>query len=358
MGIDLFNKTMLLCPPKYSLKSVFENILINISSEVIYFDVLNYVSDFETKLNTQIFRFPNKIKSKWTTHYQQKINSRLLLDFQLQNPELVFVYNSEMLLPSTISKMKKTAKVIFFLGDSPFYTFTNNYFLTVLNMADLVLTPDSFWLQQLLTVGISNSFLFYPGMDDSSYNKNPEQELLKTVKETDIIYCGMSYPNSWGYKKAMLLSKFTSLNFTFYGDRNWQRWFPFFPELRNSFQESGYIATPLLNAMFNKAKLMPVDGNPGVLNGVHLRLFEALSAGVLPLIEYRKDVDEILFKGIKTELPLIKSYKSALSVAERYLSNDTLRSECIHEMKSHLAENYSHSKNAERIVELIAVAKR
>jgi glycosyltransferase involved in cell wall biosynthesis len=263
-----------------------------------------------------------------------------------------------MLLPATLAEMEKSATIVFFLGDSPYYTPTNDYFLTLLNMADIVLVPDSFWKEQLRTIGIKNTFLFLPGIDETSYYQSSSKDLSQTINEKDIIYCGMSYYNSWGYKKALLMSKFTDFNLDIYGNRAWHRWFQFFPELSSVFHESGFIPTPHLNALFNKTKLMPVDGNPAILNGIHLRTFEALGAGVLPLIEYRKDVEEEIFTNIDIQLPIIRSYNDATALAERFLSDEKLRSETVNVMKHVILTKYSTERNAERILEFLSHSKR
>ena len=149
------------------------------------------------------------------------------------------------------------------------------------------------------------------------------------------------------------MSQFTGYNLEIYGDKHWKKWFPFFPELKKVFFESGYIPTPLLNAMFNKTKLMPVDGNPAILNGFHIRMFEALSAGVLPLVEYRKDVEESVFPELDIELPIIRSYKKAAELAERYLSDESLRLSVVSIMREHILSKYSSIHNAERLMELL-----
>ena len=57
------------------------------------------------------------------------------------------------------------------MGDSPFYTPQNNYYLTCLSHADLILSPDSFWNQQLNTIGLNRTMYFIPGPDRRSYLK-------------------------------------------------------------------------------------------------------------------------------------------------------------------------------------------
>ena len=99
---------------------------------------------------------------------------------------------------------------------------------------------------------------------------------------------------------------------------------------------------------------MPVDGNPGILNGFHLRLFEALGAGALPVVEYRSDVEHELFKGCKSMVPLVRDYRKAGDIAGYYLKNDIERGELAKELKAHILLQYSPQKNAERIMEWLS----
>jgi hypothetical protein len=300
-----------------------------------------------------MFRFPAKIRNVWEKKLLKEVNDKLLSSFFSYKPDLVFVYNSEYLLPETCGKIKKSARLVFFMGDSPFFTPINPYYLACLPYADLILSPDSFWLFQLNTLGIQKTSFFIPGLDVSSYHTIDDKYSLESVECRDVLYTGASYVNSWGYKKALLMSKFTRFDFRIYGNSSWQRWFRFFPDLETHYTQTGYIPTDQLNKMFNKTKLMPVDGNPAILNGFHLRLFEALGAGVLPLTEYRKDVEELLFKDSRLMVPLIKDYTQAGTLAEYYLKNENERKGLAASLKEYILLQYNSVRNSERIIELL-----
>ena len=164
---------------------------------------------------------------------------------------------------------------------------------------------------------------------------------------------GSCYLNSWGYKKAMLMNSFTGFNFRLYGNSAWRRWFSFFPALKSVYTESGFIPQERLNMMYNRTRLIPVDGNPGIINGIHLRMFEALAAGALPLIEYRKDVDTVLFRGFGEELPVIRDYRNAAQIASAYLKHERERAELVSAMNAFLNREYSHHANALRLAEAL-----
>lgn len=344
-----FERALLLCPERYSLYNSLNEILSLMAGEVKGYDIMSTINKRDLKINSQIFRLPFRIRKLWEAKFQERVNNIVLEVVKEAGPDLIVVYNSVFLLPETCSLMKKRAKLVFFMGDSPFYTPQNNYYLACLSHADLILSPDSFWSQQLNTIGLNNTLYFIPGPDTSSYFKIDDLKKDHEDVETDILYVGASYLNSWGYKKALLMSRFTGFNFRIYGNSAWKRWFSFFPELEAVYNESEFILQERLNRMFNMTKLIPVDGNPGILNGIHLRLFEALAAGALPLIEYRHDVDNMLFRDFKGELPLIKDYCKAADIASRYLKNEPERQNLVSAMLEYIFNEYSAEANAERL---------
>lgn len=348
-----FSRALLLCPEKYSLYNSLYDILSEIAQTVTPCDTNALITKMDLKINSQVFRLPYKIRNKWETYFLERANRMLLEIINESNPDLILVYNSVFLLPETCSLMKKRSKLVFFMGDSPFYTPQNNYYLACLSHADLILSPDSFWNQQLNTIGLNRTMYFMPGPAGRSFHKIDNLVSYPEDVNTEILYVGSSYLNSWGYKKALLMSRFTGFNFKIYGNSAWRRWFSFFPDLEAVYLESGFIPQERLNRMFNMTKLIPVDGNPGILNGIHLRLFESLAAGTLPLIEYRYDVDNLLFKDFKEELPLIKDYSKAADLASWYLKHDQDRSELALSMYNYLSGEYSAEANAGRLEEVL-----
>lgn len=53
-------------------------------------------------------------------------------------------------------------------------------------------------------------------------------ELIKEEYEElkiEILYVGMFYIDSWGYKKVKFLNYFIDFDFYIYGNDDWERWF-------------------------------------------------------------------------------------------------------------------------------------
>lgn len=347
-----FEKALLLCPAHYSLANSLKSILDLIAGEVIHTDIRSVINKSDLRINSQMFRFPHPVRKQWESYFLSKINRQVLDLVYNYSPDLVLIYNSQYLTPETCRDIRRRSKLVFFLGDSPFYTPQNNYYLSCLTHADLILSPDTYWTEQLTTVGLSGTLYFIPGVDKKSYFRIDGEE-KKREEETDVLYVGSCYLNSWGYKKALLMNSFTGFNFRLYGNSAWRRWFTFFPALERVYTESGFIAQDRLNGMYNRTRIIPVDGNPGIINGVHLRMFEALAAGALPLIEYRKDVDSTIFRDFKDDLPVIRDYSKAADIASYYLKHDRERVALVSAMNSFLDREYSNESNAFRLAEAL-----
>ncbi len=348
-----FARALLLSPAQYSLTSSLHDILEVLAGEVKVTDIRDSISNRDRRFNSQIFRLPHVVRKHWESHFLSKINRLVMGMIDSYSPDLVMIYNSEDLVPDTCRALSRKAKLIFFMGDSPFYTPQNNYYLSCLQYADLVLSPDTLWAEQLNTMGLRRTLYFIPGVDEKSYFRIEPSENLREEKETEVLYVGSCYLNSWGYKQALLMSSFTKFDFSLYGNSAWRRWFPFFPALENHYSESGFIAQERLNRMYNRTRIIPVDGNPGIINGVHLRMFEALAAGALPLIEYRKDIRNPLFRGFNGDLPLISDYSQAGDIASGYLADEKGRQQLARDMHAFLKQEYSSSRNAARIFDAL-----
>lgn len=341
-------KILLLFPSVYSIDKTLKTGFQRLGHEVFLLDYRNIIESWKNKFNVQIFRFPNRIREKWNLRFFNSVNEKILIEYDKINPDIVMVYNNEMLLPETVIRMKLKSKLIFFLGDNPYYTQTNNHNLTILFHADIVVCPDSFWKKQLELLGLSNVCFEVPGFNEETNSPVvPDADEIKKY-QSDIFFCGNSYIDSWGFKRALFLSKFVKFHLKFYGNHTWERWFGIFPELRNSFNlQTSPMSFEMLNLLSNCTKVYPVDANPGILNGLHVRIFDCIAGNVLPLAEYRDDISTV-FKDI--EIPLIKNYNEAESVARKYISNDSLRLRTLADLREYVFSEYKPEHIISRIL--------
>lgn len=335
-------KALLLVPRRYSIASSLEETLKHKGVECQFLDFNEALNKWDCKINVQIFRLSNNIRQNWDHYFYTKINKWYIAQFKIIKPDLVFVYNNEMLLPETLIWLKKNnIKIAFFLGDNPLFSFTNRYNLTILQYADGVFMPDTFWKDQLKKMGLSTIHHLILPLPEKQYF--PISDLDKTEKQklkTDVLYSGTCYDNSWGYKKALFMNYFTNTNFQLHGNKTWDRWVDFFPKLKNCFiQNDGNIPLVQLNKMFNCTKIIPVDGNPGLLNGIHIRIGEALSSGTLPFMEWNADMD-FVFDGIN-DLPIVKDNREIPELLNYFLNNEEKRIELVKNMQTAYCEKYN-----------------
>lgn len=342
-------KILLLFPSAYTLHKTISNGFQKLGYTVHHHDYRHYLKSWQEKVNTQIYRLPFTYRNKWEGYFLSLINRKHLEIFDEEKPDIVFIYNNEMLLPNTLDYFKKrNAKIIFIMGDSPYYTPTNRYYLPLLFFADLIISPDSFWADQLKLLSIKNVIVDFPGFDESLLNfREPTIEERKNFS-IDVLFVGTNYVDGWGFKRTLFLSKFAQFNLKIYGNNKWLRWLEFFPELKPKFELlKERLSLERLVIMSKCAKVYPVDANPAILHGLHLRVFDCIAMGILPLVEYRKDHD-IFFKGV--ELPLIRNYDEASVMARNFIEKDNIREKTLKTLGEYIKENFSAEKVLHRLL--------
>ncbi len=342
-------KILLLAPSFYTLANTLLKGFTHLGYDVYHYDYRIHTSSWKNKINVQMFRLPYSTRSKWEKYFMAEINRRHIETFEREKPDIVFIYNSEMLLPATTKYFKSKAKLLFIMGDNPYYTPSNDYYLHLFFYADLIISPDSFWAKQLKLLGLKNIVVDFPGYDEEPYKNITVTEQDRHKYNFDILFVGTGYPNAWGYKRALFLSHFTEFNFKLYGSKHFIKWFQFFPELEKSFElKKGHIPFTELVKMHRCAKLYPVDANPAILNGVHLRVFDCIAMGVLPIVEYRKDHD-VFFKGIN--LPIIKNYLEIVQLTKQFLHQDDLREKTLTDLREYCQTEFSAPSSLKRVLE-------
>lgn len=341
-------KGLLLSPSSYTISNSLKKGFYELNHDFYHFNYRAQTKNWEKKVNVQSKRLPHKIRSRWSNHFMKKVNEMHIKAFNEHKPDVVIIYNNELLLPSSLSLFKaKGSKIVFYLGDNPYYTYTNDYYLDLLFYSDLVVVPDSFWLSQLKLLGIKNLSLdlLY---SNPSLDKTPTQAKYNS-KGHDLLFIGECYSDSWGYKRVLFVSKFADLDIEVHGSVMWQRWLEFFPEMKPKFVlKSGRYSDARMNQLYSNAKIYPVDANPGLLNGIHLRVFDCIGYGLLPLPEYRKDLDTVFNN---TGLPLIKSYNEASVLAQYYLDNENERIDIVNNLKQVLIQKFTPEKFVSRILD-------
>ena len=346
-------KVLLLVPKRYGFHQSFRETFEALGGEIHTIDYQHIMVGWKQRINTQMFRLPDKWRQKWEGYYYQDINKLYLQEYDRIQPDIVFIYNHELLVPETLAYFKKKSKIAFFLGDCPYYTPGNRHFLPLLYYADAVYTYDTFWIEQMTKMGIKNMHYLYPNTPtDSFYEKKLSDAVYEELK-SDVLYVGMGYKTSWGMKKAKFLSCFADFDLQIHSDDSMERWFEYFPEIAKCYRpRTGHISVERLNDMYNATKIAPVDANPGLLNALHWRWVEALGAGALPVLEWQQNVVEIFGDA---DVPAVKVFDEAREMTAYYLSHEKERRAMVVWMQNLVKEKHSIKNNAALLSETMHI---
>ncbi len=335
-------KALFLFPNNYTLLDNFRSIFWSNGYEVVNIDYNNFFTPNEKKINSYLLKMPWKIRWQILEKINKKVNKKYIDIFDELNPDVVFVYNEQKLIKDTVAYFNKKSTTAFFLGDNPLFIQNRPDNLAAILEGQVIFSPDSYWLEQMKILGAKNVHFLIPGYAKNlNYNKNISDEDASKWG-SDIVFVGRQYHDTWGYKRALFANQFVGQNFKIYGDLAWKKWFRYFPNLEKHFVlNETYLPFETVNTILNASKVYPIDANSGLINGLHIRIFEAIGSGILPLVEYRKDLDAV-FDGV--EIPIIHNYNNAKALAIDYITKDEKRTTLIHNLQNFIDQNYSDSE--------------
>jgi spore maturation protein CgeB len=336
----------------FSISKIFNDTLIKMGHDVIIFNPIRKKHNKIVSVLKSQLRKHSDIKDYFDRRFYQENNMKIINKFEETSPDLVISYNDSFLLPEAVDRISKKSKIMFFLGDNPFYSFQKKYFLQILLKANMVITPDTGCKEQLLLSGVRNVKYSILGINkDTFYKMDISRNEIKEYRN-EIFYLGSIHNiESWAYKRPIMLSKLLNYDISIFGNRTWKKILPEFPELSKKFT---LLKKPMsyeeLNLRMNCSKIYPVDAHPGIIKGLHARIFDAISAGILPIVEYREDL-EIVFD--KVSPPSYRSLDELENKVEYYLTHDKERKGLANELHDYVTENYNSEKCIKRIIKSV-----
>ncbi len=342
-------KILLLSPKKYTLNMNLELGFLELNHEVKSIDYLEFFPNWRNRLIQKTGGLPERIIKYWYNPYLKDIQLNYLNAVNAYKPDLVIIYNDQLLLPDTIKQIKKTCPIFNYLGDNPFYIERRPFNVASMLECNHVFSPDTFWIEQIKQIGFKNiSFLVIGAYIENDKKVYFDDENYKKYR-CDLIMIGRTYRNSWGYKRALFYSKFLDLDIKIYG-QGWNIWFEYFPELEKKYVKlEKAFSHETVKLLTQCAKIYPIDANPGLQYGLHLRIFDCIGLGTLPIVEYRKDLD-LVFNNV--DIPKIYDYNDANQLAQYYINNENERIEMINKLQNYIANNYTPRHAAEKIIEV------
>ena|GEM_PF-1694583 len=349
-------RILLFIPEGYTLLNTIRTSLRELGHTAEHLNYLSFFKHYQNRLITKTIGLPHKVRKMMKIHdaYRKRINTIYLEQAYHVKPDLALVYNDQYLTRQTAREIKKITKLAFILGDNPF--FFHNHPLSNLGMyleADYVFSCDSYITESFKKAGQPNVTEIYLGYDPKvCYPKQPTEE--EQVKYgSDVIMVGRLYPtiiSSWTYKRLWFYHQFRNLNLKIYG-HGWRKYQQQFPELLNKVIDlNRHLSFDEMNTMVSCSKVYPVDANPGIINGIHLRVFDCIGQEILPIPEYTKDLEKV-FQDV--EIPFIKDYNEAEKMVKYYIDHDDIRNRIKRELKQFVDEHYTPRKAMEKILNYV-----
>ena len=202
-------KVLLITPASsYSIGKLLENSFSAAGHEVAACDPEKLIPRWKQHINIQAFRLPYRLRKPWEKSFYSHLNKKFVHWFEQEKPDIIMIYNDSMLLPETVQIFRKKARVVFYLGDNPYYTWNKPFFLNLLMQADYIFAPDTMWIEQLKMLGIKNIYFEILGWDRKHYFPNEPSCNERKKYTSDLLFIGNTYTTNWGYKRALFLSRF------------------------------------------------------------------------------------------------------------------------------------------------------
>lgn len=336
---------LLISSNSHSIYNNFQKGLSNLGHQVIWFDPVENLKNGNkvSRVFRSSIRRVNLIKNKIDDLTRNKINQSIINKIEELKPEITISYNDSFLMPQTVEYISSISSMIFYLGDNPMYDFHKKHFLKLLKKANLVITIDSGHKQLLESCGIENVVIGFPGVDSDTYYKMELSTNEFEKYRSDVFFLGKSYSfEPWYLKRIWFLETFVDYQFDFFGNRTWINKLSESSKLKDKFI---LLNKPMsfreVNLRMNATKLYPVDANPGIIKGIHARVFDTISSGTLPLVEYRDDINTF-FYDVKP--PIFKNLTEAKKLADFYINNSRKRTELAEELYEFVLEHYNAEK--------------
>ena len=344
-------KIFLFVPTEYPLGTILEEGLFACGVETILFDFAYFYNKIILNLFYRSTDLPKKMAFHFPQWFINRVNKKYLELVNQLKPGAIIVYNDQYLLPETIRSIKKNNCILInILGDNPFYIWKRNSNIEAMMEMSYVLAPDTYWVKQIKEMGFHNISFFLPGFTKKINFKVKPSKTDYLKYKSDLIMIGNLQRTNWGFKRAYFYNLFADLDIKIYG-QNWDKWLNSFPKLKDKvIQPKTRISAKLMNTMLNCSKIYPIEHNPTIINGIHSRVFESIASGILPLVEYRKDLD-LVFNNC--EIPIITSYTTAGSIAAELIKNEKKRIKLLDELSTFIDSAYNPKITATKLLNII-----
>lgn len=282
------------------------------AAQVVAYDEPVHPFDWKNKWLHKLFPDSKRLRAR----SRRTFNAQALEAFDAYRPDLVFIYNGDILEKETIRYFRRTSRVAVWMLDG---AFLHPDSLAIAPETDVYFCFERSDVAPLRAQGV-NAYFLPQGYDPAVYypvpSENPE-------KDIDILFVGALYR----YPERIRLMKLLVRTF---GDRykmlvyGWYKpWYKtplrwLFRERRDIYMNRS-IPSDRVNRLYNRARVCLNIHHEQSADGANPKVFEICGSGAYQVVDYNPFVAEVYPHG---EVGIFRSDEELLAEVERALNND------------------------------------
>ncbi len=316
------------------------------------FNELGYYSEI-FPISKNLALFEKGSYSLWRTirYYPQPdlghwlFNRRLFKKIRNEKFNQVFILESNwVVLPETIIDIKNKTNALIVLWESNIHIW-NRHQSDCLPLYDAVFCLDGYLMPIWETANVKKAFHLSVCVDEK-LNSVPEI----CDEEREFYKCNIGFVGRLYKNRVQLFENLVDFNFKIFG-----------PQLANVLISenlkkkivSDSISIEGKRKFYNITKInVDIQGNYLHINSPNIRLFEIVLCGGFPLVEYRKDLDE-MFK-IGKELICFYNTKDLIDKVNHYLSKPAERREITARCRDRILREHTVKIRMKQMIDMLA----
>lgn len=279
-------------------------------TSVIEYDEPVHPFNLKNMIWHKLFPRSKKLREKSRAAF----NAFVLNAYETYQPDLVFIYNGDILEKETIRLFRKKSKVAVWMLDG---VFRHPDSIAIAPEVDVYFCFEQSDVDKLTPLGINACFL-PQGYDPTVYFP------METEKDIDILFVGALYQYP---KRIRLLKLLVDAMGDDYIIRVYGKYKPFvkdpvkwlFRERRDIFLNKN-VPSEIVNSLYNRAKICINIHHEQSVNGANPKVFEICGSAAFQMVDYKQYIAEIFSRG---EVTLYTSDDDFIQKVRQYIISDT-----------------------------------
>lgn len=279
-------------------------------TKVMEYDEPVHPFDLKNKIMRKLFP-----RSGWLRRKSRRLfNASVTAGYEAYRPDLVFIYNGDILEKETVRRFKERSQVAVWMLDG---AFRHPDSVAIAPEADAYFCFEKSDVDKLKALGV-NAWFLPQGYDPAVYYPVPG------VKDIDVLFVGAlyRYPKRIRLLKALVRELGDTCTIRIYGpykpfEKNPLKWL--LREKRTVFINKS-VPPEEVNRLYNRARLCINIHHAQSVEGANPKVFEICGAGAFQLVDYNAFIAGIYPAG---EAALFRTGEEFIRMAKQFLAADT-----------------------------------